>query len=62
MRLLNIEKPEQKFALIVAHNGAFVGPHWDAEEEAIEAIGEAIQRKLLFPDDVVTLVVGRVGP
>jgi hypothetical protein len=62
MRLLSPEKSEQKFALIVALDGEFVTRHFDAEEEAIEAIGEAISVKLRQPDAVVTLVLGRVEP
>lgn len=58
MRLLSPEK----FSLMVAHNGSFVSRHFDPEEEAIDVIGEAIERKRIFPDDVITIVVGRVNP
>lgn len=62
MRLLNIEKPEPKFALIVAQDGTFVSRHFDAEEETIDAVGVAINHKENSPDSVVTIIVGRVEP
>lgn len=58
MRLLSPEKSEPEFGLMVSVNGVFVSRRFDPEEEAIDAIGEALERKSANSDDVVTIVVG----
>lgn len=60
MRLLNIEKPEPKFGLMVCRDGVSITRPFDAEEEAIDAIGAAMIAKEKVPDSVITVVVGRV--
>lgn len=58
MRLLSPEKTEPEFGLRVAVNGVFVSRRFDPEEEAIDAIGEALERKSANSDDIVAIVVG----
>lgn len=58
MRLLNPEKDEPKFGLMVSVNGVFVSHRFDPEQEAIDVVGEALRRKELNEDDVVAIVVG----
>lgn len=59
MRLLNPEKNDT-FVLSVALDGAFVEMReFDAEDEAIEAIGEAISLKRKNPGSLVSVVLGQ---
>ena len=54
MRLLS---PEKKYRLIVALDGEFTTRGFDAEDEAIDVIGEAINLKEKYPQSVVTIVI-----
>lgn len=60
MRLLNPEKSEPKFGLMVCRNGVSMTRLFDPEEEAIDAIGAALIAKGELPDEVITIVVGRI--
>jgi len=62
MRLLSPEKMEPMFMLQVTLGDKSIGRLFEAEEEAIEAIGEAIEAKRAFPDHPVRIVIGRVDP
>lgn len=44
--------------LTVCVDGVEMGHEFDAEEETVEAVGEATWQKMQNPDSVVTLLVG----
>lgn len=50
-----------KSTLTVCVDGVETTREFDAEEEAIDAIGEALWAKLQKPDAIVTLLVGELA-